>query len=93
MKKPEILYSPQECDRDHCHDDDCPYLHSPMWQYRNEDMTLSDGFDSEQEAIDAYHLHVKRKEFSIGSSRNFAPNGIWNTIQRLRDSHEILVST
>ena len=64
MEKPEILYSPQECDREHCHDDDCPYLHAPMWQYRNEDGTLSDGFDSEQEAIDAYHLHVKRKEFS-----------------------------
>ena len=38
-----------------------------MWQYRNEDGTLSDVFDSEQEAIDAYHLHVKRKEFQIRS--------------------------
>ena len=64
MKKPEILYSPQECDRNHCHDDFCPYLHSPMWQYRKEDMTLSDGYDSEQEAIDAYYVYAKRKELS-----------------------------
>ena len=56
MKKPEIVYSPQECDAKHCHDDFCPYIHSPMWQYRKEDMTLSDGYDSEQEAIEGYYL-------------------------------------
>lgn len=47
-----IIYITAECYAG-CEDEDCPYIHSGKWQYVKTDGTLSDGFNSEDEAISA----------------------------------------
>jgi hypothetical protein len=52
-----IVHTPAEC-HSGCTDADCPYTHSDTWQYRLTDGTLSEGYDSLEEAVAAASSYV-----------------------------------